>query len=123
MISDSMFTLVLLENDYNKPLTLKLFSLCNTIKYRSIHFTKRITVLHVLTHDPSAAQTIFATGDSLRPSSVVSGAEVGKVSRARILRYARCGRPGRSSNTITLVVILSRIMHYWYALTFYALVD
>lgn len=123
MISDLMFTLALLENDYNKSLTLKLLSLCNTIKYRSIHFTKRITILHVLTHNPSAAQAILATGDPLRPGSVVGGAEIGEMSRARVLRCSRCGCPRRTPNTISLVVILSGVMHNWYALTFNALVN
>ena len=64
--------------------TLKLLSLCDAIKYRSIHFAECITVLHVLTHDPAAAQTVFATGDPLGPGPVVGGAEVRKMGRARV---------------------------------------
>ena len=65
--------------------TLKLLGLRDAIKYRSIHFAERITVFHVLTHDPAAAQTILPAGDALRPGPVVSGAEIGKMSGARVL--------------------------------------
>jgi hypothetical protein len=65
--------------------TLKLLGLRDAIKYRSIHFAERITVFHVLTHNPAAAQTILTAGDALRPSPVVSGAKIGKMSGARVL--------------------------------------
>jgi hypothetical protein len=53
-------------------LTLKLLGLRDAIKYRSIHFAERIPVFHMFTHDPPAAQTIFAAGDPLGPGPVVS---------------------------------------------------
>lgn len=103
--------------------TLKLFGLRDAIKYRSIHFAERITVFHVLTHDPAAAQTILPAGDALRSGPVVSGAEVWKMSGARVLWGARRSRPWRTPNTIALVVVLSRIVHDWDTLTFNALMD
>ena len=60
-------------------LTLKLFGLSDAIKYGSIHFAKCVPVFHVLTHDPSTAQTVLATGDPLGPA-IVSGPKVGKMS-------------------------------------------
>jgi hypothetical protein len=65
--------------------TLKLLGLRDAIKYRSIHFAERITVFHVLTHDPAAAQTILPTGDALGSGPVVRGAEIRKMSGARVL--------------------------------------
>lgn len=102
--------------------TLKLLSLSNAIKYGSIHFAKCVSVFHVLTHDPPAAQTILATWDPLRPPSVVSGPEVRKVSGARVLRGAWSSRPRRPSAT-TLCIVLSCILHHRYTLTFNPLVN
>lgn len=77
----------------------------------------------MFTHDPPAAQTIFAAGDPFGPGTVVGGPEVGKMSGTRVLGGARCCRPRRTRNTITLVVILGRIVHDWDTLAFNALVD
>lgn len=121
-ISNSGFKLVLPKINYRKIcLTLKLLSLSDAIKYGSVHLTKRVPVLHVLTHDASTAQTIFATCDAFGAPSVVRGAKVGKMSGAGILRDARYSCPRRALTIV--VVVLCCILNNWNSLAFNPLMD